>query len=81
MRLGKPIPTVPAVCERNELFVVQLETEKGSELPEGATETRGGGMRLPGSARSPAARAVPPAARGPADEPDHVCCLSTAKQV
>jgi hypothetical protein len=31
------------VCKRNELFAVQLWTEKGSDLIEGAAETRGGG--------------------------------------
>jgi hypothetical protein len=34
---------VPAGCKRNELVAVQLETEKGSDLIEGAAETRGGG--------------------------------------
>ena len=34
---------VPAVCKRNELVAVQLETERGSDLIEGAAETRGGG--------------------------------------
>jgi hypothetical protein len=34
---------VPAVCKRNELFSVQLETEKGSDLIGGVAETRGGG--------------------------------------
>ena len=34
---------MPAVCKRNGLFAVQLETEKGSDLIEGAAETRGGG--------------------------------------
>jgi hypothetical protein len=41
--LGKPIlMDVPLVCMRNELFVVQLRTEKGSDLIGGSAETRGG---------------------------------------
>jgi hypothetical protein len=53
-RLGKPIlMDVPAMCKRNGLFAVQLETEKGSDLIKGTAETRGGGGRLPGSARVP----------------------------
>jgi hypothetical protein len=34
------------------LFAAQLGTEKGSDLIEGAAETRGGGRRLPGSGRT-----------------------------
>jgi hypothetical protein len=33
----------PAVCKRNELVAVQLETEKGSNRIKGAAETRSGG--------------------------------------
>jgi hypothetical protein len=43
-QLGNPIlMDVPAMCKRNELCAVQLETEKGSDLIEGVAETRGGG--------------------------------------
>lgn len=43
-QLGNPLQLdAPAVCKRNELVAVQLETEKGSDCIEGAAETRGGG--------------------------------------
>jgi hypothetical protein len=40
-------------CTGHGLFAAQLGTEKGSDLIEGAAETRGGGRRLPGSGRIP----------------------------